>query len=80
LTPELLELVKVFGIPTALAIGIFWAGARDIWVYGNRFREMKADRDHYRTHSEELEKDLRASVDTTDKALEAPARRVRGRT
>lgn len=79
MTPELLELVKVFGIPTALAIGIFWAGARDMWVYGSRFREMKADRDHYRAHSEELSELLRTSADTTDKALEAPVRRVRRR-
>lgn len=79
MTPELLELVKVFGWPIALAIGILWAGARDMWVYGSRFRDMKDDRDHYREHSEYLAELLRTSADTTDKALEAPARRPRGR-
>jgi hypothetical protein len=80
LTPEAFkDLVQTLGLPLALLVIVLWTGARDMWVFGARYREMRSDRDHYRAHSEELSELLRTSADTTDKALEAPSRRVRGR-
>jgi hypothetical protein len=76
---DVTELIRTLGLPLAILIVVLWSGARDYWVFGARYREMRDDRDHYRAHSEELSELLRTSADTTDKALDAPSRRVRGR-
>ena len=45
LTPEAFkDLVQTLGLPLALLVIVLWTGARDMWVFGSRYREMRSDR------------------------------------
>ena len=42
---EWIEIVKVFGAPTALFMGVLYALHRQMWVPGWVYREVKQQRD-----------------------------------
>lgn len=46
MTPEFWgELIKTFGLPTAMLVVILWTGAKEVWVWGKAYRDVKEDRD-----------------------------------
>lgn len=64
------ELVKVFGVPVALALAILYGGAKGWWVFGWVFRAMEEDRDWWRD-------DARGVTNVLEKVVPAARRRPR---
>lgn len=73
MTPDsFLELAKVLGVPLTVTLFLLWSGSRGMWVFGWVYKELRDDRDAWRSQAEH-------GTDLAETAVQPPRVRPRPR-